>query len=83
MKIFITGTTGFLGRSLKEHFETDHEIIEYVRGTDIFTMLEVAEPDVVINCAGEIYKTELMFESNIGIVQTILNWLKNTFLCKN
>ena len=26
MKFFISGTTGFLGQSLKEHFEPNHEV---------------------------------------------------------
>lgn len=76
MKIFITGTTGFLGRSLKEHFEKTHEIIEYTRGTDIFMMLEVAKPDLIINCAGEIYDANKMYRTNVDLVEAILEWVK-------
>jgi len=76
MKIFITGTSGFIGRSLKEHFEPMHEVIEYVRGTDIFIMLEVSKPDLIINCAGEIYDANKMYRTNIDLVEAILEWLK-------
>lgn len=76
MKIFITGTTGFIGRSLKDHYEKDHTVIEYVRGTDIYTALETAQPDLIINCAGEIYKPELMFATNVALVEIILDWLR-------
>ena len=76
MKIFITGTTGFIGRSLKEFYETNHEVEEYVRGTDIFMMLEVAQPDLIINCAGEIYDANKMYRSNVDLVEATLEWLK-------
>jgi len=76
MKIFITGTTGFLGKSLKEHFEKTHEVIEYTRGTDIFMMLEVSKPDLIINCAGEIYDTNRMYRTNVDLVEAILEWVK-------
>lgn len=76
MKIFITGTTGFLGRSLKEHFETQHEITEYRRGSDIYTALEANQPDLIINCAGEIYDASKMYSTNVGIVEAILEWIK-------
>lgn len=76
MKIFITGTTGFLGRSLKEHFETQHEIVEYRRGSDIYMALEAEKPELIINCAGEIYDASKMYSTNIGLVEAILEWIK-------
>jgi nucleoside-diphosphate-sugar epimerase len=76
MKIFITGTTGFLGRSLREHLSAKHDIAEYTRGTDIFMMLEVAQPDLIINCAGEIYDANKMYRTNVDLVEAILEWVK-------
>ena len=76
MKIFITGTTGFLGRSLKEHFEQAHEVIEYVRTANLTTSLIVSCPDLIIHCAGEIYNADKMFATNVGMVEEILEWVK-------
>ena len=76
MKIFITGTTGFIGKSLKEFYEPNHTVIEYIRGTDIIASLIGASPDVIINCAGEIYNADLMYDTNVGLVHEILQWLR-------
>ena len=76
MKIFISGTTGFIGRSLKEFYEPNNTVIEYVRGTDITTALETAKPDLIIHCAGEIYNADLMYQTNVLMVVEILEWLK-------
>lgn len=75
MKILITGGTGFIGRNLVEYYSKDHLVIETRRGDDITQVLDTHNPDVIINCAAEIYKPELMFESNIVIVQKFLDWL--------
>jgi nucleoside-diphosphate-sugar epimerase len=76
MKIFITGTTGFLGRSLKEYYEHGNEIFEYVRGTDVVTQLIVEQPDLIIHCAGEIYDANYMFRTNVVMVEQILEWVR-------
>ncbi len=78
MKIFITGTTGFIGRSLKEFYEPNHEVIEYFRREGFVgpQLKAAANPDVIINCAGEIYNPSLMFDTNVGFVQAILEWMK-------
>lgn len=76
MKIFITGTTGFLGRSIKEYYAPDHEIAEYIRGADIFMMLESFGPDLIINSAGEIYDANKMYRTNVELVEAILEWVK-------
>ena len=74
MKIVITGTTGFIGKSLKEYFDQNHTVIEWNRwGGYPRSFVSQHKPDVIINCAGEIYNADLMFETNVGIVH---NWLE-------
>jgi len=74
MKILITGTTGFLGRSIKEFYQAQgHTIIEYMRGNvSVGLLIHGHQPDVMIHCAAEIYEPKNMFRSNIVMVEEIL-----------
>jgi nucleoside-diphosphate-sugar epimerase len=75
MNIVITGTTGFIGRSLADHFKANWDtVIEWHRN-DMFppAFVNQHKPDVIINCAGEIYNANAMYETNVGIVH---NWLE-------
>ena len=58
MKIFLTGTQGFIGRNLLEFYH-GHEIFEHRRYMDIGAKLDYFKPDLIIHCAAEIYKPEL------------------------
>lgn len=78
MRILLTGTTGFIGSNLSRYYsQQDHEIIEYRRGSDLAEILRSERPDVIINCAGEIYDESKMIESNIIMVQTMLEYVKD------
>lgn len=77
MKIFITGTTGFIGKSLMEYYTAHgHEVRGYQRNEELVYRLECFHPDVIINCAGEIYKPELMYGSNVHFVRHILDYMR-------
>ena len=77
MRILITGTSGFLGKSLKEHFEKEHQVIEYSRTGDSLDVLVYSDSlDLVIHCAGEIYDATKMFNSNIVLVNKLLTAIK-------
>jgi len=73
MKILITGTTGFLGRSLADYFGTTHEVIEHTRtSVRLSGAIYIHKPDLIIHCAGEIYKADVMYNTNVGMVNEIL-----------
>jgi nucleoside-diphosphate-sugar epimerase len=75
MKIFLTGIQGFIGKNLLEYYD-EHEIFEYQKYMDVRAKLEYFKPDLIIHCAAEIYKPELMWKSNIILLQDILDHVK-------
>lgn len=75
MKIFITGSTGFLGKAII-HFLPQHTYYCYRRGDDINQQLHDFQPDIIIHSAGEIYKEDQMISSNILLTHSILEFVK-------
>ena len=77
MKIFITGATGFVGQNLVEYYtQRGHEVYAFKRNEHLYECLHQFKPDAIINSAAEIYDYEFMFEPNILMVQTILEYTK-------
>jgi len=78
MKIFITGSTGFVGQNLVEYYtKRGHEVYAYRRNEILRDCLKQFKPDAVINSAAEIYDPEYMFEPNVLMVQTVLEYVRN------
>jgi nucleoside-diphosphate-sugar epimerase len=77
MKIFITGATGFVGQNLVEYYsKRGHEVYAFRRDEPLRECLRQFQPDAIINSAAEIYDPEHMFEPNIVMVQTILEYVR-------
>jgi len=79
MKIYVTGATGFVGLNLVDYFYTrGHAVTLHVRTEDITAQLQSFQPDVIINCAAEIYDADKMFEPNIMLTYKILEYVKES-----
>ena len=77
MKIFITGSTGFVGKNLVEYYtKRGHEVYAYRREEYLHECLHKFAPDAIVNSAAEIYDPEKMFDPNILMVQTILEYVR-------
>jgi len=75
MKIYITGSTGFLGKSIVELLP-QHNYYKYKRGESVIDTLNNLKPDIIIHSAGEIYNESQMYVSNIKLTESILDWVK-------
>jgi nucleoside-diphosphate-sugar epimerase len=78
MKIFLTGASGFVGKNLAEYYK-NHEIFLFKRGMDVKAALKSFVPDVIINCAAEIYDIEKMFAPNVEMVYNCLEYVRKNY----
>lgn len=76
-KLLITGSNGFIGKSLKNYYKNKFNVIEFKRNDNIFDALAL-KPEYIINTAADIYQPETMFDSNVFLVEKLLNYVKDT-----
>lgn len=77
-KLFITGSSGFIGRHLVESYSAVNiPIFKYKKGDNIEPNLRYFKPTIIINCAAEIYNTDDMIQSNIILTSQILDYIKD------
>lgn len=75
MKLFITGSTGFIGSNLLKFYK-NHDIKVYDYNSDINYQLNSFQPDCIINCAAEIYNKDKMWLSNVEFTKSCLDWIR-------
>lgn len=76
MKIYIIGVTGFIGQNLFDYYKNSHDVFYYVRGGNLTKDLNRLNPDLIINCAAEIYNESSMFSTNVELVKDCLEYIK-------
>jgi UDP-glucuronate 4-epimerase len=75
MKIFITGASGFIGGNLQKHYHSQgHEVFAYTRYQDLLAELNSFKPDLIVNCAAEIYNPDAMWAVNVELVKHCLDY---------
>lgn len=76
-KLLITGSDGFIGKNLVEFYSDKYSIITLTRNDNIKDKLSYS-PDIIINAAASIYDFDSMFETNVVLVNTILEYIRRT-----
>lgn len=76
-KILVTGSNGFIGKNLVEFYSTKYDVITLTRNDNIKDKLN-ENPDIVINTAASIYDLDGMFETNVVLVNHILEYIRQT-----
>lgn len=74
-KILITGSDGFIGKNLVEFYTNKYEVLTLNRQENIQNKL-TQNPDIIINAAASIYEMDYMFDTNVLLVNTILEYVK-------
>jgi nucleoside-diphosphate-sugar epimerase len=70
MKVFLTGSSGFVGGNIFKRCHKD-DLYLYERDEGINGLLAF-EPDIIFHCAGEIYNEGKMFASNVKLTYNLL-----------
>jgi len=78
MKVFITGVSGFVGRHLYDRYSPSHTVVSYRRGQDVTEVLDAFQPDLILHAAAEIYDVNTIFESNVVLTMSILEYIKKS-----
>jgi nucleoside-diphosphate-sugar epimerase len=75
MKIFITGASGFIGGNLQKHYRAqEHDTFAHKRWMDAGAKLDWFKPDLIVNCAAEIYNPDDMWTPNVELVKQCLDY---------
>ena len=74
-KLLITGSDGFIGKNLIEFYSNHYNIIKQNRSINIDSVL-AEQPELIINCAANIYEETDMFDSNVILVYKLINYVK-------
>lgn len=78
VKIFISGSTGFVGTNLtRELQKLPIELFYYKRGQDIKKEVQKFQPDIIFHLAAELHDEKKMAESNVGLTLELLEGSKD------
>lgn len=76
-RILITGSNGFIGRNLIEFYRDKFNILTLSKKDNLQDILD-KEPNYIVNCAASIYDVQTMFDTNVRLVNDLIEYSKRT-----
>lgn len=78
-RIALIGSSSFIAKNIAEKLGDSNKIAMFGRDhtPNIREHLQQFNPNIIINCAAEIYNEDLMFDSNIILLHQILEYVKD------
>lgn len=74
-RVLITGGNGFIGSNLLRFFRSRrYQCWNHTRDTNLDRLLEESRPDIIVNCAAEIYDTSKMYAVNVDMTMQLVQW---------
>jgi nucleoside-diphosphate-sugar epimerase len=77
MKIVVIGNNSFIGINLVKFYQ-NHSLLTLGREKNLLDKIIEFQPDIIINCAAEIYDENKMWESNILLLKQLLEYCKKS-----
>lgn len=77
-KILITGSSGFVGKNLIEFYADKYQVVVLSKQDDLSSILKYHRPQTIINAAASIYDYPSMFYSNVFLVNSLIEYVKET-----
>lgn len=71
MRIFILGSSGFIGKNLVQSL-SQHELFLYRRDDDIESAVKLFRPDLIYHLAGETRDESKMMQTNVELTRALL-----------
>lgn len=77
-RVLITGGAGFIGSNLLRFFlSRGYQCWTHNRQTQLDQVLQECQPNIIVNCAAEIYDAGSMFDVNIALTMRLLEWCRD------
>lgn len=77
MNIVIIGSNSFIGKNLIEFYQ-NYNLLTLGKDKNFIKKIKTFQPNIIINCAAEIYDDDKMWESNILLLKHLLDYCKNS-----
>lgn len=71
-RVFITGSTGFIGKNLVEKLSDRYELYLFQRNESLKRAIKKFSPNYIVHLAAEIHKEDEMFDSNVQLTYDLL-----------
>jgi UDP-glucuronate 4-epimerase len=79
MRVLVTGKNGFISRHLIKRLESEHNVrgVGRVTPEEMVSVLFQFKPEIIYHLGAELKNSHDMFEANVVLTHTIIDWCKS------